>query len=150
MEGNKEKLIREIVSLSLSTNWVEAKKEWSLDTVYFSTTVQHCLCGHPIKECCVLTNFKNKQTAIVGNVCVNKFMEIESDKIFKSIKKIQKDIDKSLNLETIKYAHQKNWINDWEKDFYLDISLKKNLTEKQSSKRLQVNKKVITNTFKNP
>jgi hypothetical protein len=145
MEGSREKLIREIVALSYSDNWVQAKKEWSLELVYFSSGEQHCLCGQLIKECCVLTNIKNSSSAIVGNVCVNKFMEIESDKIFKSVKKIQKDLSKSLNKETINYAHQKNWINTWERDFYLNISHRRKLSEKQNSKLNQVNKKIINN-----
>lgn len=148
MESNRVKLAREITQRSISNEWESAKQEWALDFVYWAEELEHCLCGHPIMECCVLLNKQNNQRAVVGNVCVNKFMGIESDKIFKSVKKIKKNIEKSVNLETIKYAHEKAWINEWEKDFYINIMYKKNLTPKQKAKREQVNNKIITKTSK--
>lgn len=77
---------------------------------------------------------KNHNLAIVGNCCVKKFIRLPSDKIFQAIKRVRKDNEKSLNAEAIEHAHKKQWINDWEKDFYIDIMRKRNLSSKQLQK----------------
>jgi hypothetical protein len=137
------KLAKEIIDLSFSNTWEEAKREWFLSHIYFSHFHENCLCGHEIVECCVLENTLNKNRCIVGNVCVNKFMGIESNTIFDSVKKVKEDFSKSLNYETISYAYDKKWINDWEKTFYLDTLRKRKPSEKQLFKRQQINQKII-------
>ena len=76
------KLIEEIIALSEASNWDEAKREWALLHVYREDDPLTCLCGHfPINEICVIGNMKNGREAIVGNVCVKKFMGLPSDLI---------------------------------------------------------------------
>lgn len=141
---NFAKLSAEIIALSVATRWEEAFREWRLFQIYEADEVQTCLCGHhPIHEICVLHNSKNGNEAEVGNVCVNRFMGIESQKIFDGIKRIQKDIEKSLTIDAILIARERILISDWEKTFYLDIRLKRNLTDKQLAKKIQVNTKVL-------
>jgi len=138
------KLTEEIIQLSEATIWSAAKLEWSLIDVYNSYEPDTCLCGHfPINEICTIKNRLNGKMATVGNSCVNKFLGLPSNKIFQSIKRIAKDNTKSLNADTINYAHAKNWITDWERDFSLDTKGKRKLSEKQEGKRIQINKKVI-------
>jgi len=138
------KLTTEIIRLSSATNWAAAKSEWSLLEVYESVEPDTCLCGHfPIIEICVIANKRNGNKAIVGNVCVNKFLGLPSDNIFRSVKRVAKDNTKSLSVEAINHAHAKNWINDWERGFSLDTRGKRNMSEKQTQKRMQINKKVM-------
>lgn len=138
------KLTSEILRLSVATHWVAAKSEWSLVEVYESEEPDECLCGHfPIIEICVIQNKRNRNEAIVGNVCVNKFLGFPSDNIFRSVKRIAKDNTKSLSEDAINHAHAKNWINDWEKAFSLDTKGKRNMSEKQVAKRIQINEKVL-------
>jgi hypothetical protein len=137
------KLAKEIIELSISNTWEEAKKEWFLSSIYFSHNHENCLCGHEIVECCVLENTLNKNNCIVGNICVNNFMGIESNLIFDAIKRIKKDISKSLNNATIYYAYEKAWINEWEKTFYFDTLRKRKPSEKQLIKRQQINQKIL-------
>ena len=139
------KLSKEIINLSVSQVWDKAKLEWVLSDIYFSDDFENCLCGHEIIECCVLTNTINKNECVVGNVCVNRFMGIDSDKIFDAVKRVKKDLSKSLNVDALQYAHQKCWINDWEKDFYNDTLRKRKMSEKQEIKRKQINQKIIYN-----
>jgi hypothetical protein len=40
------------------------------------------------------------------------------------------DQDQSLNAEAITYAHERRWINDWERDFCFRIMRKRMLTAK--------------------
>ncbi len=140
------KLTKEIISLSDSNIWYKAKKEWKLNEIYEADIPERCLCGHfPIKEICVLQNAINQKQAIVGNCCVKKFIGLPSDKIFTAIKRVRKENEKSLNSEAIEYSYEKGWINDWEKNFYLDIMNKRKLKEKQLQKKVEINKKLVKN-----
>ena len=140
------KLTQGIIELSESKNWDSAKLEWCLLEVYEAEVPETCLCGHfPIIEICVLSNKRNGNTTRVGNCCVKKFIGLPSDKIFQAIKRIRKDNEKSLNAEAIQYAHDRDWINDWERDFYLDIMRKRKLSAKQLRKKIQINEKLSRN-----
>ncbi len=140
------KLTSEILKLSKEKNWDAAKLEWRLTEIYESEEEETCLCGHhPIKELCIIQNNITKNDAIVGNCCVNKFIGIPSEKIFQSLKSIRKDIEKSLNAESIQYAFNHNVINGWERKFYLDIMRKRQLTDKQLEKKININNKFLKN-----
>ena len=140
------KLTEEIIALSESEVWDAAKLEWKLYEIYEADEPERCLCGHfPIIEICVLSNSKNLNQAIVGNCCVKKFIGLPSDKIFQAIKRVRKDNRRSLNAEAIDYAFRKKWLNEWEKNFYLDIMRKRKLTPKQWTKKEQINGKLASN-----
>ncbi len=145
------KLIEEIIKLSQASVWDIAKFEWKLKEIYKEYEPLTCLCGHyPINEICIIINMKNGNEAIVGNVCVNKFLNLPSDKIFKAIKRVSKDDTKALNPEAIHHIYERNWINDWERKFYLDTYQKRRLTLKQKRKREEINRiilKRVTNKF---
>jgi hypothetical protein len=138
------KLTEEIIKRSQGQTWDAARLEWRLEDVYFVEDPETCLCGHtPIKEICTLRNTFNSQSADVGNCCVKKFLGLPSDKIFQAVKRIKVDSDKALNAEAIEHAHQKGWINDWERKFSLDTVRKRVLTGKQLQKRREVNARVL-------
>jgi len=140
------KLTQGIINLSKSNIWDVAKLEWSLLEVYEAEEPETCLCGHyPIIEVCVLSNTENRNFTNVGNCCVKKFIGLPSDKIFQAVKRVRKDNEKSLNAEAIQYAYDKDWINDWEHDFYLGIMRKRNLSSKQLDKKIQINEKLARN-----
>lgn len=142
------KLTEEIIKLSTSKKWDEAKLEWTLETVYIADEPETCLCGkYPIKELCIIINKTNHKEATVGNCCVKKFLGLPSDKIFRAIKRVSTNNEKSLNEDAIKYAFQKGWINEWEKNFYYNICKKKNttLTRKQLEKKKEINIKLSIN-----
>jgi len=138
------RLSAEIVARSVSQAWDEAKLEWALDHIYWEGDPETCLCGHfPINELCILRNRKNGNEALVGNCCVKKFVGLPSDKIFQSLKKIQKDEEKAINAETVEHAFSKGWISEWEKQFCFNTMRKRSLTDKQMAKRIQINQKVL-------
>jgi hypothetical protein len=60
------------------------------------------------------------------------------------VKRIRKDLRKSLNGEAIQHAFDRRWIGEWEKDFYLDIMRKRNLTVKQAAKKQEINELVLS------
>ena len=147
------KLIEEIISRSDAKTWDEAKLEWYLEEVYREDEPDTCLCDHyPINEICILRNVHNGNRAMVGNVCVKKFLGLPSDRIFQAIRRVRADEQKALNAEAIDHAHIHGWITDWEREFYFDTMRKQSLSEKQMKKRLQVNRKIlqrVINTFRN-
>ena len=139
-------LIQGIIELSRAKIWDAAKLEWRLEEVYEAEEPDTCLCGHfPIIEICVLSNRINGNNTIVGNCCVKKFIGLPSDKIFQAVKRVRKDNERSLNAEAIQYAYEKNWINEWERNFYIDIMRKLKLSSKQLSKKIQINEKMARN-----
>jgi len=143
-------LASKIIALSVADNWDEAKLEWSLVDVFKEDEPDTCLCGHfPIIENCVIENRLNGAKAIVGNVCVKKFLGLPSDEIFTAINRIAKDNERALNAAAINHAHTKGWINDWERKFYFDTMRKRTLTDKQLRKRIQINEKVLRNIARN-
>ena len=138
------RLSQEIIERSTAKVWDAAKLEWALDEVFESSPPETCLCGHyPIVENCVLRNRTNGAYATVGNCCVKKFIGLPSDLIFQAVKRVRADTDKSLNAEAIDYAHGRGWMNDWERDFYMRLMRKRVLTEKQASKKRQINEKFL-------
>lgn len=137
-------LTREILARSTATVWDAAKLEWILHEVFESDEAETCLCGHyPIIENCVLRNKTNGVFATVGNCCVKKFIGLPSDLIFQAVKRVRSDASRSLNAESIAYARERGWINDWEHEFYFRIMRKRSLSEKQVAKKRQINEMIL-------
>lgn len=143
--SNEYKLKEEIIALSESKVWTQAKLEWELDYIYFEDEPETCLCGKtPIIEVCVLKNRRNGNNATVGNVCVKKFIGLPSNNIFQAVKRISEDIEKSLNLETINYAHNRKWISEKDFNFYSDIWRKQKLSPKQMNWKVKINQRILS------
>lgn len=136
----------EILQLSDADTWEAARREWFLDGVYETEFPETCLCGHfPIIELCEIRNLQNGNEATVGNVCVNKFIGLPSDKIFQAIKRVRADDTKALNEEAIEHAFARMWITEWERDFYMKTWRKRALSTKQAAKRVEINHRVLRN-----
>lgn len=143
---NAFRLIEEIVRLSVAQNWVEARLEWSLERVFRADrqTPGTCLCGHfPIIEHCVLVNRENGNGAVVGNVCVQKFLGLASGSIFHGLHRVMRDGERALNAAAIEHVHGRGLITDWERRFYLDTLGKRRLSPKQRAKRAEINAKAL-------
>ena len=142
------KLAKEIIELSVSDTWNNAKDEWNFEYAYYSDQMQKCLCGHyPIKNVCVLKNKLNNKQTEVGNCCVNKFLGIDDgNKIFTSIKRLKEDSTKSMSLEVLDYLFNKKVVSDFEYRFYLDTIRKRKLSFRQLEIREKINQKLINFT----
>jgi hypothetical protein len=141
-------LAAEIIARSVGDTWDDAKREWDLAHVFISAPDEPgtCLCGHhPIREHCLLTNRENGNEAVVGNVCVTKFMGLSSEKLFAAFRRIAKNREAALNAEAVDYAHRTGWIDDWQRRFYLDTCRRsrRKLSQKQLAKRVEINRKVL-------
>lgn len=139
-------LMDRIVELSHSKTWDEARWEWQVNAVYQKEHGEPsgtCLCGHhPIREICVIYNPFTGRFAEVGNVCVNKFLVIPTDTLFKAMARIHEDITAALNSDTVRFAFDNQWINKWEYEFYLDTWRKRKLSKRQMNKRISLNERI--------
>ena len=141
---SRNKLVQGIIAKSVADNWGQAKLEWGLLNFYREDEPDTCLCGHfPIVEICELKNNMNGNIVVLGNCCAQKVLDLPANKIFRAINRVLKDIEKSLNAEALEHAYEREGLNDWERNFYLDIMTKRKLTVKQIKKKAQINQKVL-------
>ncbi len=139
-------LMNEIVSCSNSDVFSVAAGEWDWIDSYlipFDEDLDFCLCGHEIRECCIIRNRYTGHESVVGNCCVNKFMKTESDLVFQCVNRLRSDITKSLNPATIEYAYGKCVISEKEYNFSYDTIKKRKLSYKQLKWRIDINKRVL-------
>ena len=151
--SNGYKLIEYLLSLSDSKERTLAKLEWILDYIYYIKKwegCETCSCGHyPIQEVCVIINIENNNTAIVWNVCVQKFVnQIDSWNIFDWLKRIFKNLSSWPSKELIEYSFCKWYINDWEYKFCSDRFGKKKFSWRQLKIRKKINQKILNQIIK--
>ena len=145
--GNKylDNLGSHIVDLSESDDFISAKKEWELDYVSIAENTESCPCGQEnIKELCYIKNTLNGNITFVGNVCVNKFVGIDTGNIFNGIKRIMRDTHANPNEDLIIYAEQKGLLYPNEFGFLLDTKNKRKLSHKQLEWKKKINKRLLT------
>jgi len=141
-------LVERIIARSVADNWPQAKREWSLADVYLADEPRRCLCSHyPIIECCVIRNRLNGNKAVVGNYCVKRFLGLPSGPLFQAFKRIMKDRGAALNQAAVEYAHDRGWLTDEERDFYLNTIRPfyrlRGLSPKQRAWRVDINERVL-------
>jgi hypothetical protein len=140
---NFQQLKAAILPLSNARDWDVARKEWRLVSVMQSDELEHCPCGHPIMELCTIANSTTGHAIDVGNVCVNRFLGIETKKIFEALRRIRKDSAKSINADAAAFFHKHRVIGDWEYGFIQSTHRKRTLTSKQISSRKSINEKIL-------
>ena len=144
-EGHNFKQLRDaILALSEAGDWEVARREWSLVDISEANEPETCLCGHfPIIEICTIANRVNGHRAEIGNRCVKRFLGLRSDLIFAAIKRIRKDITKSLNADAIVFFNERGLLTAWEYNFLQDTMAKRALSPAQSATREKINRKLL-------
>ncbi|WP_312063537.1 hypothetical protein [Pantoea septica] len=140
---NFERLQAHILSLSISNDFDLARKEWNLHSIEISEEMDICPCGQEIKEHCYIENKRNGNTTYVGNVCINRFLEISTGTLFDGLKRIKKDISANPNQALINYANRKGYLFDNEYDFLISTMKKRNLTDKQKAWKEKINNRIL-------
>jgi hypothetical protein len=145
-EGHNFRQLRDsILALSRAHEWEVARKEWSLVDVTEADEPETCLCGHfPIIEICTIANRVTGARTEVGNRCVKRFLGVRSDLIFTAIKRIRKDITKSLNADAIAFFNERGLFSGWEYGFLQDTMAKRQLSPAQIAKRRAINEKILS------
>ncbi len=146
MEHNFERLKDHILPLSVSDDFNTARTEWVLVGVEVSEEFDHCPCGQEIKEHCFIRNQLNGNTTYVGNVCINRFIGINTGNLFAGLKRIAADATANANEDLIYHAYKLGFIYESEYKFLMDTRLKRKLSDKQMEWKRKINRRIITKT----
>lgn len=144
-EPNFLKLKEHILKLSMEkTDFNKAKLEWELFQIHITHEFGRCPCGQKIKEHCHLRNTNNGKKTWVGNICVKKFMNIDSGTMFDGLKRIEKKINAKPNAMLIEYAWKNGYLyGENEYDFLRRIQRKRKISEKQENWLLKINRRIL-------
>lgn len=147
MEHNFERLKAHILPQSNADIFHIAKNEWKLVGVEIHEEFDNCPCGQPIKELCHIENQFNGNKTYVGNVCVNRFIGIETGNLFEGLKRIAKDNQANANEDLIFHAYKLGYIFENEYNFLMDTKNKRKLSEKQLAWKQKINQRIINRTI---
>ncbi|MDO9570895.1 MAG: hypothetical protein Q7J58_16180 [Hydrogenophaga sp.] len=146
MEHNFERLKAHILPLSISQDFNTARTEWSLIGIEVSEEFDHCPCGKEIKEHCYIQNRHSGHTTYVGNVCVNRFIGIETGNLFAGLKRIAEDDTANANEDLIQHAFRFCYIYESEYKFLLETRFKRKPSAKQVAWKKKINRRIINKT----
>lgn len=142
-DHNFERLKAHIMPLSKAATFEQARAEWAVIGAQLEEDWDVCPCGQPIKELCFLENKITKQRTYVGNVCVNRFMGIETGNLLSGLKKIMKDHSANANTDVIEYAKRNGYLFEQEYDFLMDTRRKRVLSTKQEQWKIRINQRIL-------
>jgi hypothetical protein len=143
---NFARLKAHILPLSAASDFEAARKEWVLFHIEVSDEFGSCPCGQDIKEHCFIRNTLNGNRTHVGNVCINRFVGIDTGNLFPGLKRIIKERDANANLDLIVYAYKLGYIFENEYKFLIDTRLKRRLSVKQLAWKQKINQRIIGRT----
>jgi hypothetical protein len=147
MTHNFERLKAHILPLSSSSDFQIAQTEWDLVAVEISEELDECPCGKEIKEHCYIHNRLTSRETYVGNVCINRFMGLDTGTLFAGLKRIKAEVDAAPNDALIKHANSHGYLwNDNEYKFLKQTARKRRLSEAQLSWRQKINRRIISQT----
>ena len=146
MEQNFEQLKAHILSLSYAQNFPEARREGSLVGVEISDEFDNCPCGQEIKEHCYIENKLTGQKTYVGNVCINRFIGIDTGNLFGGLKRIVKDAKSNANEDLINHAYRLGYIFEKEYGFLMETRLKRKLSPAQLAWKEKINRRITAKT----
>ena len=146
MTHNFERLSAHILPLSSANTFEVAKTEWVLDSVEISDEFDSCPCGQEIKEHCYIRNRITGAQTYVGNVCVNRFIGIDSGSLFDGLRRIRLDLRANANIALIEYAEEKGFLFDKEPYFLRSTARKRNLTDAQLAWKEKINRRILNET----
>lgn len=143
MEHNFERLKAHILPLSKAKDFDAARTEWRLVAVEISVDFDNCPCGQEIKEHCYIENALTGHNTYVGNVCINRFIGIDTGTLFDGLKRIAVDDTANANEDVIEYANDRGFLYDKEYKFLMETRLKKKPSLKQIAWKRKINRRII-------
>lgn len=147
MEHNFERLKEHILPQSNAKDFHIAKKEWKLIGVEINDDWDNCPCGQSIKELCYIENQLNGNKTYVGNICVNRFIGINTGNLFAGLKRIAKNDLANANKDLIIHAYNLGYIYEREYDFLMQTKNKRKLSDKQISWKQKINQRITNQTI---
>lgn len=146
MEHNFERLKAHILPLSHSQDFSTARHEWKLIGIEVSEEFDNCPCGQEIKEHCYIENQLTGKRTYVGNVCINRFIGIDTGNLFDGLRRIAQDITANPNKDLINHAYNLGYIYEGEYKFLMQTRLKRNLSVRQIEWKKKINQRIINKT----
>ena len=144
MEGhNPERLHQHIISLSYSKDFNIARTEWDLIHVEISEEWDQCPCGHDIKEQCYIRNRITGNETYVGNVCINRFMSIDTSTLFDGLRRIMNDPRANANDAVIEYALRNGYLFENEYDFLKRTKRIRKPSQSQLGWKEKINRRIL-------
>jgi hypothetical protein len=142
MEHSFERLKAHILPLSQASTFDVARAEWQLVGVEITEDFDSCPCGKEIKEHCYIENRLTGHSTYVGNVCINRFIGIDTGNLFEGLKRIAKNPLANANLDVIEHAWRFGYIYESEYLFLVQTRLKRKLSAKQLAWKEKVNRRI--------
>lgn len=146
MEHNFERLKAHILPLSRALDFEAARREWTLVFVEITEEFDHCPCGQEIKEHCYIENKSTGAETYVGNVCINRFIGIDTGTLFDGLKRIAANPSANASEDVIAYARERGFLFDKEYEFLMSTRRKRNLSDKQVAWKQKINRRILTQT----
>jgi hypothetical protein len=146
VEHNFDRLKSHILPLSVAKSFDEAKREWNLIGIEVSEEFDNCPCGQQIKEHCHIENRINGNTTYVGNICINRFLGINTGNLFDGLKRITEDDSANANADLIEHAYRLGYIFESEYGFLVRTKLKRKLSDKQVAWKQKINRRITNAT----
>lgn len=145
-DHNLESLKLHIIPLSNASEWNLAKNEWRLVGVEVQDEWDHCPCGKEIKELCHIKNQLNGNITYVGNVCVNRFIGIDTGNLFAGLRRIIENDTTNPNEDLIIHSYNLGYIFENEYNFLMQTRRKRILSAKQAEWKKKINRRIISQT----
>lgn len=146
MRHNFENLKAHILPLSVSESFESARTEWDLFDIELVDEFDSCPCGQAIKELCYIRNRLNGNETYVGNVCINRFIGIDTGNLFDGLRRIVDDEYANANADLIDHAYELGYIYEREYDFLMGTRFKRRLSSKQLEWKRKINRRIINQT----
>jgi hypothetical protein len=146
MDHNYERLAAHILSLSTAKTFDIARREWALVDVQISEECDNCPCGQEIKEHCYIRNRTTGHETYVGNVCINRFIGIDTGPLFDGLKRIAADPSANPNEALISHVYDAGYIYESEFKFLMTTRFKRKLTSKQKAWKEKINRRILGKT----
>lgn len=138
-----ERLRTHILPLSVSQNFEAARTEWDLIFVEISEELDQCPCGQKILEHCYIKNRITGKETYVGNVCINRFLGIDTGNLFDGLKRLRANPAANANEAVIEYAQKNGYLYAKEYQFLHDTKKKRKLTGLQLSWKKKINARIL-------
>lgn len=145
---NFERLRTHILPLSVAPDFDTARQEWQLVAVEISEEWDHCPCGQEIKEHCYIRNRRNGNTTYVGNVCINRFIQIDTGNLFEGLRRIAQDEYANANNDLIEHAYRMGYLyGEKEYRFLKQTVRSRTLSQAQLAWKRKINRRIVAQTI---
>src|SRR3546814_12092406 len=95
-----------------------------------------------------MRNRRNGNSTYVGNVCINRFIQIDTGNLFEGLKRIAKDVSANANNDLIEHAFRMGYLfGEKEYRFLKQTALKRNLSPAQLAWKQKINRRILSKTI---